>query len=297
MKQGLAVSMIVKNEQAMIARAIESVKDADEIVILDTGSTDETEQVVMELELPNVQFVKGEYQWKDDFADARNFALAYCERQWILTLDADEYLEAGGVEKIRGAFDTIRQAKAFNLRVQAHGGQAWHDSPRVYRNLPEHVWHGAAHNYQNIAKAVPINVTLYYDHSPAHKADPFRTIRILSGELAKKPTDTRTLYYLGSEWLRKGNLDAAINYLELALVSEGNSFYAADTHLLLARCYWQKRLADLARRHCFHAIERNANFKEAILFMAEMSFERNAVRWRAMAEGATNEGVMFVRAV
>jgi hypothetical protein len=50
-----------------------------------------------------------------------------------------------------------------------------------------------------------------------------------------------------------------------------------------------------ARQYCLNALNINANFKEAILLMAEMSFEKNAKQWRKMAETATNEEVLFIR--
>ena len=53
--------------------------------------------------------------------------------------------------------------------------------------------------------------------------------------------------------------------------------------------------SDAAREACLHAILLNANFREALLWMADMSFPANAAQWRKMAESATNEGVLFVR--
>ena len=69
----------------------------------------------------------------------------------------------------------------------------------------------------------------------------------------------------------------------------------ADAYLYLARIYWQTQRGDEARTACMNAITINANFREALRFMATLSFEHNAVRWREFAEHATNERVLFVR--
>ena len=294
MKPALSVSMIVKNEREMLPRCLRSVAGAQEIVILDTGSTDDTAEVVAALGMAHVRFIAGQYEWQDHFAHARNAAKSLCSHPWILTIDADEYLEDGGMEIIQRTIER-NDAMAYNVRTQAEGGSAWHWSSRLYRNVPAHDWHGAAHNYQNIRSAQTLPVTIFYDHSPAHATDPNRTLRILTNELATNPLDPRTLYYLGSEWHRRRKYDAAANYLSSLVNREENGYYHAEAYLMLARCLWALRKGNEARIACFHAIEINAHFKEAIAFMAELTFPRNRPAWLAMAAAATNENVMFVR--
>jgi len=84
----LSLSMIVKNEEDILARCLSSVQNiADEIVIVDTGSTDNTKSVAK-------QFGAKIYEenWSEDFSKARNVSLGHCTSDWILVLDADEYL-------------------------------------------------------------------------------------------------------------------------------------------------------------------------------------------------------------
>lgn len=104
----ISVCIIVKNEQELIARCLQSVKDADEIIVLDTGSTDLTGVVVSDLGMPNVRFVEGVYEWKDDFAHARNAALDYCTGDWRLVIDADEVLTVGSMDKLRLSIATAK---------------------------------------------------------------------------------------------------------------------------------------------------------------------------------------------
>ena len=95
----ISLAMIVKNEEATIAHCLESVKPlVDEIIIMDTGSTDKT-----------VEIAKGfggqihQFQWCDDFSAARNESLKQCCGEWVLIVDADEAIDPMDHEKIRNA--------------------------------------------------------------------------------------------------------------------------------------------------------------------------------------------------
>ncbi|AOZ94729.1 hypothetical protein LPB68_14195 [Paenibacillus crassostreae] len=80
--------MIVKNEESTLERCLSSiVSSVNEVVIVDTGSTDSTKQIA--LKYGALIF---DYQWNGDFAEARNFALSKSTSQWNLVLDADEYI-------------------------------------------------------------------------------------------------------------------------------------------------------------------------------------------------------------
>ena len=84
----LSVAMIVKDEEHNIRRALESLKGvADEIVVVDTGSTDRTPEIVREY-TDKLYF----HPWKNDFSEARNNSLKYPTCEWVLIFDADEEL-------------------------------------------------------------------------------------------------------------------------------------------------------------------------------------------------------------
>ncbi|AEH51409.1 glycosyltransferase family 2 protein [Pseudothermotoga thermarum] len=82
----LSVAMIVKNEEHNLERALNSIKDVvDEIVIVDTGSTDRTVEIAKKY-TDKVYF----HPWKNDFSEARNNSLKYPTCEWVLIFDADE---------------------------------------------------------------------------------------------------------------------------------------------------------------------------------------------------------------
>ncbi|MHC4177407.1 MAG: tetratricopeptide repeat-containing glycosyltransferase family 2 protein [Planctomycetota bacterium] len=97
----LSVAIIVRDEQPLLAASIESVRPiADEIVVLDTGSTDRTVAVAEQLGA-----VVGRAAWNDDFAAARNRCLEQATGDWILWLDAGERLDEDAAEELRHFVD------------------------------------------------------------------------------------------------------------------------------------------------------------------------------------------------
>ena len=88
----IGVSMIVKNEEYMLPECLESVKGFDEIVIVDTGSTDRT------IEIAEKYGTVHHFEWVDDFSAARNYSLSKCAADWILIIDADERLRSSAKE-------------------------------------------------------------------------------------------------------------------------------------------------------------------------------------------------------
>ncbi|MCI6910498.1 MAG: tetratricopeptide repeat protein [Veillonellaceae bacterium] len=103
---------IVKNEAENLAKSIKSLKtQVNEIVVVDTGSTDNTMAVARKLGAKVYSF-----PWQDDFSKARNFALSKAKGDWLILLDADEYFTAKTAGNIR---QVIRQAQqADGLLIQ-----------------------------------------------------------------------------------------------------------------------------------------------------------------------------------
>lgn len=93
----ISLCMIVKNEEAVLRRCLDSLTDiADEIIIADTGSTDNTKNIALEYTC-NVY----DYKWTGDFATARNFVASKATKEYIYTADADEYLDEENREKVK----------------------------------------------------------------------------------------------------------------------------------------------------------------------------------------------------
>jgi Flp pilus assembly protein TadD len=115
----LSVCMIVRNEEAVLARCLASVKPAaDEIVVVDTGSTDRTAAIAREHGAMVVHT-----EWKNDFSDARNISIKHATGDWILWLDADDVVPAESIEALRRLTrESPDRVFAFVVRNERPGG-------------------------------------------------------------------------------------------------------------------------------------------------------------------------------
>lgn len=130
----LSLCMIVKNEADRLAQCLESVQPfVDEMVVVDTGSTDDTMAIARQFNA-TVQ----PHPWNNDFAEARNAALQYVTRDWVLVLDADEQLAAGAGQRIRDAIKGDRSLVINLIRQEIGAAQSPYSLvSRLFRRHPD----------------------------------------------------------------------------------------------------------------------------------------------------------------
>lgn len=130
----LSLCMIVKNEEKLLPRALASALPwVDEVVVVDTGSSDATREVARKLGARVF-----DDPWRNDFARHRNRSLDLARGEWVLILDADEELDQQEAPRLRRALEETG-GEGFLLRVLNHlpgGNQSTRLAPRLFRNLP-----------------------------------------------------------------------------------------------------------------------------------------------------------------
>lgn len=289
----ISACLIVKNEKDHIEEVLTSLIGFDEIVVVDTGSTDNT----IELAQKYTDKVFTDYLWNDDFAEARNHAMKKCTGDFILSIDADEFLHDGGLEKIRKiAEEAPEDQLTFVVVMYGKDSNQTHFPPRLFRNNAGVEWRGAAHESLFPVQKNMTDIQITYGYSTAHQLDPDRMFRILDKEVTERGNQTsRNLYYLAREhWYRKDWNNA---YLLFKNCVEKSTWppEKSDALLYMSRIAFINQQGDNAREHCLRAIEINPDFKEALVFMAELHFEPWKHKWLRLAEVATNEDVLFKR--
>lgn len=289
----LSVSMIVKNESSCLRKALESVKDADEIVIVDTGSTDNTIEIAKEY--TDKVYSGEEYKWRDDFAFSRNQSLEKCTGDWVLIIDADEYLEVNGIQKVRELITTLKTKAVHFKTISDSDHDMIHTSIRLFKNNEGIVWKAKVHNYLSTQDVTESDIKLYFAYSEAHKQDEDRSLRILSKVVAEDQECIREKFYLAREYLSRGSFSIASAIYKAYLEKAYYGSEIADAWLMLARCSAGLNKNDEARDFCLQAIKINANFKEAWVMLANLSGPKNKEVFLRMAELANNEDVLFLR--
>ncbi len=93
----ISICIIVKDEEKVLSRALNSVKDiADEIIIVDTGSKDKTKDIAK-----NFTNKLYDFKWEYDFSKARNYSFSKATKDYIMWLDADDVILSEDLEKIK----------------------------------------------------------------------------------------------------------------------------------------------------------------------------------------------------
>jgi len=293
MRKTIAVAMIVKNEEAMLARCLDSVKGCDAIYISDTGSSDSTVSIARKY-TDNVYL---DSVWTDDFSFHQNEVKSHVKEDWILSIDADEFLNVPWSE-VQRAVDLATTDMIRVLMIADGGHRLQFGFGRLFRNTPDIYWVQPIHKHLNLpGEGEEVgNVSIVFGHSPAHNLDPNRTLRILERVVANDPAPGRNLYYLGREYWYKQRYAEACATLG-RYVNECHNWDAerAESFLVMSMAYSRQGLDDDARDSILQAININSNFREAIEWMANISKPHNALQWRRMARTANNKDVMWDR--
>lgn len=296
----IVACLIVKNEEALLSRCLDSIKGVDNIYIVDTGSIDKT----IEIAKKYTDNVYTDFTWNDSFCDARNHVLSKVQEEnaWILSIDADEFLH--DFKELRAAVDVAdtKGALAVDCYLYAEGDNQMHNFPRLFKKSDQVWWEGAVHNHLSVLPQKIGSVKITYGFSPAHNLDPNRAMRILKKEV-DRTGNAREIFYLGREYYYRNMWDEAV--VTFGQYVQKSKFLAekADAFLLMAICYWRKGMGDDARDACVQAIICNPQFKEAVKFMATLAgkgsgnptWEKNATWWEKAAENCDNTNVLFVR--
>ena len=208
--------MIVKNEEKNLLRCLTSVRPfVDELIVVDTGSTDGTIALAREAGVEVKHFT-----WCDDFAAARNFALDQSSGDWVLTLDADEELVVEG-ENWRDRLTNDPAILAYWLPLYDTGQPLTAmQFPRLFRRLPELRYEGRYHEqlqYQQQALAPHQSSglegvkLLHYGYAPdiLLTKNLQRDIPMLERIRARESLSLLLLMTLADAYLRTGQEDRA----------------------------------------------------------------------------------------
>ena len=242
----LSLCMIVKNEEAVLARVLSSaVQFADEILIADTGSTDRTVEIAQTY-TSNIYH----YPWNDDFAAARNFICEQVSTEYWMWLDADDVVPSESITAILElkktlstpqAPDVVMMRYAIAFRPDGHPSFLY-ERERILRTDQHFRWKGRVHEAISPRGRIlhsPILIEHRKNASAASHSD--RNLKIYEKMLANAEIlDPRHQYYYARELIDHKEYKKALPILELFL-KEPDGWYEnkADACLLLAHCHEQ----------------------------------------------------------
>ena len=203
----ISLCMIVKNEEKVLARCLDSLADAmDEIIIVDTGSTDSTKEIAAKYTSKVYDF-----SWTGSFADARNFASSKATKEYIYTADADEYLDETNRQKLLQLKSILLPEVEMVQMLYCTKGEnntvynfEKEYRPKLYRRLRKFVW------------IDPIHETLRTDPIVYHS-------QIEIQHLPESNHASRDLQAMNAVGKREGRLSAKLHHMyAMELYISGN---------------------------------------------------------------------------
>lgn len=235
----LALTMIVRNEARCLARCLQSAAPwVERMVVVDTGSTDDTVAIARAHGAEVFHL-----DWVDDFAVARNAALARANTDWHLVLDADEWIVGGG--------DWLQQLPRkqtpalYTIRVDSDLGDERarvNTSHMLPRLLPREVRYRGRVHEQPVVGNLPVRdsplIVRHDGYMPTQRAGKKgRNFRLLQQALQEHPEDPYLHYQLGKEYdIQQRHHDAVHHYRQAFAARGGHSDSHHDLVLRLIEC-------------------------------------------------------------
>lgn len=227
----ISLCMIVKNEAETLAHCLKSVHGvADELIIVDTGSTDTTVQIARSSGAKMVSF-----PWNGDFAAARNAGVKQARGTWILVLDADEELDAGSKGELLLCAEHT-EYEAFFVNIHNHIGldrssRVITVNPilRMFRNRTQYRFSGIIHEQiaAGIVEATPaaamhlstviVHHYGYADGVVAKKDKISRNVALLKEQLELNPHDAFHHFNMAVEYMRLNEYESALQHIQQSL--------------------------------------------------------------------------------
>jgi tetratricopeptide (TPR) repeat protein len=247
--EGISLCMIVKNEERFLTECLESVKDVvDEINIVDTGSTDRTVEIARSYGA-NVIF----REWRNDFAWARNEALAMATKRWTLVLDADEELERESLGLLKSLRTTQASFAAVYINIvnivsdAAGMGTMSHRLIRIFPTTPKLRFGGVIHEClmrtddgELAAVLSPITIIHkgYTHEMLAAREKDARNKPLIERAYEEHGDDSFALFNYGNSAICSGNAELGIEVLERLLATAPTvKLYFPLVYLLLGQAY------------------------------------------------------------
>lgn len=220
--------MIVKNEEQNLKKSISKVKPiVDEIIIVDTGSTDNTKIIASKFTDKIYDF-----KWSNDFSAARNFSISKAINDWVLILDADEFVESFDKQSIldfisdKDNMKNVARVKRINIIEDASGTKKGAERISRLFNKKYFRYEGTIHEqvtpiekeaYKTISVDIIINHIGYTNEelNRTNKLD--RNIDLLKKAVEDNSEDPYLYYQLGKSYYMLKDYEMSYKYFEKAL--------------------------------------------------------------------------------
>ena len=283
-KPTISVCMIVKNEEELLPRCLQSIENlVDEIILVDTGSSDRTVEIAESYGAKVYH-----HPWENDFSKHRNQSISYASAEWILVIDADEVISCWE----KHAFQILQDKNTDSVYVKVENvfaqGEctAWHNSIRLFRRNGAISYEGKVHNeLRGYGSSRHSHIVI--DHSgyalnPMKEEEKFRrTTGLLEEEIQSNPEDPRNHHYLSVSLLGQRFYDLALEEAEKALSlaskEQGKTLYLWTRFVAAVSCINLGKVEE-AERFCMEGLKLNPLNLDAYYILSSISYSRGSLQ-------------------
>ena len=274
----LSLCMIVKDEEPVLPRCLDSVKDAvDEIVIVDTGSSDGT--VAVARQYTDAVFF---FPWTDDFSAARNVSFEKATGDFLMWLDADDAISPDMLPRLAALKARMEQEHADMAVCKYVNGSCVYCRERIVRRDFGFRWEGRVH------ECITPRGKIVFDefavrHLGSDKPRGARNLHIYQKWRAEEPLGGRDLFYYGRELYYNRLYTEAEAVLQEMLAGEGWYVNKIEACKVLSACFEAKGRRDEALAALFRSLSygtpRGGVCCEIGRIFRETGRQREAVFW------------------
>lgn len=254
----ISLCMIVRDEEDVLARCLDSVRAAvDEIIIVDTGSRDATREIARRYTERVFDF-----PWQDDFAAARNFSFAQAAMDYLLWLDADDMLPPASLQALLRLKQTLPPEAAvvmapYHIAFDEQGAPRFvYERERLLKNNAGFRWQGAVHEAITPSGLVLHADAFVVEHRKLKSGDPDRNLRIFEKQLAAGAvlSPRERFYYARELYYHQRYAEAVAAFHEFLAMPGGWLENRLEAYQMIAACQERQGALDEALRTLLHSL-------------------------------------------
>lgn len=296
----ISLCMIVKNEENTLANCLDSVRDiVDEIIIVDTGSSDNTKDIALKYTDKVYDF-----QWIDDFATARNYSFSFATMDFILWLDADDVI----LDEDRENFKLLKSDLTLNFDVvilkyvlkRDEAGKEVHlcYRERLLRRGKGYKWNDKIHEYISFFGDVILHTEIAVTHTKKD-CNAKRNLEILKKIIYEtNEAEARHYFYYARESNELGDTEEALKYYLKFLEMKNDAFsHFIESCIQLAGIYMQRNQKKEALRILLRSFEYGPMRAEVLCLIGHYYIEekdyKTAIAWLELVLSLTKPAITW----
>ena len=280
-KYKVCVYAICKNEEKFVSRWVESMKEADEIYVLDTGSTDNTRKELRKL---GVNVKKKKFNpWRFDTARNESLEMVPIDTDICVCTDLDEVFEEGWREKLENIWDenTTRISYNYNWSLDENNIPKVNFYIEKIHSRNDYIWTHPVHEVltyigdKEEVKKTTDQITV--NHYPDNNKSRGSYLPLLELSVKEDPEDDRNMHYLGREYMYYGkwneSIDTLIKHLSLPRATWKDERCASMR--FIARCYKNLNRIDEAKMWLDKACLEAPHLRDPFVERALLEYQLN----------------------